>query len=42
MDNHSHAVNVKIYNHSYSIRANDGNAERAQRLADLVDQRMRR
>lgn len=41
MDNHSHAVNVKIYNHSYSIRANDGNAERAQRLADLVDQRMR-
>ncbi len=34
-------VNVKIYNQTYSIRANDGNVERTEQLAAMVDQRMR-
>lgn len=37
----SQTVNVKIYNQTYTIRANDGDAERTLRLAALVDQRMR-
>lgn len=41
MENQGQTVSVKIYNQTYSIRANDGNAERAQRLADMVDHRMR-
>ncbi|HKX31473.1 MAG TPA: cell division protein ZapA [Blastocatellia bacterium] len=41
MDTQSQTVNVKIYNQTYSIRASDGNAERTQQLAALVDQRMR-
>jgi cell division protein ZapA len=41
MDTQGHTVNVKIYNQTYSIRASDGNAERAQQLATMVDQRMR-
>lgn len=34
-------VNVKIYNQVYTIRTNDGDVERTERLAALVDQRMR-
>lgn len=34
-------VNVKIYNQVYTIRTNDGDLERTERLAALVDQRMR-
>jgi cell division protein ZapA len=34
-------VNVKIYNQTYSIRAGDGNVERTQQLAALVDNQMR-
>jgi len=41
MDPHRQTVNVKIYNQNYSIRANDGNVERTQQLANLVDHRMR-
>jgi len=41
MDAPSQIVNVKIYNQTYTIRAGDGDAERTQRLAALVDQRMR-
>ncbi len=36
-----HTVNVKIFNQAYTIRSNDGDAERTLRLAALVDQRMR-
>lgn len=41
MDIQGQTVNVKIYNQLYSIRASDGNAERTEQLAALVDQRMR-
>lgn len=41
MDVQGQTVNVRIYNQSYSIRSNDGSAERTQQLADLVDQRMK-
>ncbi len=42
MENQGHkTVNVKIYNQSYSIRAGDGNVERTQQLAALVDNQMR-
>lgn len=41
MDPHGQTVNVKIYNQTYSIRANDGNIERTRALAALVDHRMR-
>lgn len=34
-------VSVKIYNQTYIIRPSDGNVERTQQLAALVDQRMR-
>ncbi|MGH9855482.1 MAG: cell division protein ZapA [Blastocatellia bacterium] len=34
-------MNVRIYNQTYAIRANDGNFERAQQLAAMVDERMR-
>ena len=34
-------VNVKIYNQVYTIRTNDGDVERTERLAAQVDQRMR-
>src|SRR5262245_10026206 len=41
MDTQGQTVNVKIYNQTYSIRASDGNVERTQQLAAMVDQRMR-
>ncbi len=41
MDMQGQTVSVKIYNQTYSIRAGDGNVERTQQLAELVDQRMR-
>jgi len=34
-------VNVRIYNQVYAIRASDGNVERTQQLAAVVDERMR-
>lgn len=34
-------VNVRIYNQTYTIRTNDGDVGRTERLAALVDQRMR-
>lgn len=34
-------MNVRIYNQVYTIRASDGNVERTQQLAAVVDQRMR-
>jgi cell division protein ZapA len=34
-------VNVRIYNQVYTIRASDGNVERTQQLAAMVDERMR-
>lgn len=41
METPPHTVNVKIFNQTYTIRSNDGDAERTLRLAALVDQRMR-
>jgi cell division protein ZapA len=41
MDIQGQTVNVRIYNQTYSIRANDGNLERTQQLAERVDQQMR-
>lgn len=41
MDPQGQTVNVKIYNQVYSIRASDGNVERTQMLANMVDERMR-
>ncbi len=41
MDTQGQTVNVRIYNQTYSIRANDGNMERTQQLAERVDQQMR-
>ena len=41
MDTHGQTVNVRIYNQTYNIRASDGNAERTQELAAMVDQQMR-
>jgi cell division protein ZapA len=41
MDIQGQTVNVRIYNQTYSIRANDGNIERTQQLAERVDQQMR-
>src|SRR5262245_17115231 len=35
------SVNVRIYNQTYAIRASDGNFERTQQLAAMVDERMR-
>ena len=40
MDTQGQTVNVRIYNQNYSIRANDGNIERTQQLAAMVDERM--
>ncbi len=40
MESQGQIVNVRIYNQTYSIRANDGNVERTQQLAALVDERM--
>jgi len=40
MDNNSQIVSVRIYNQSYNIRTNDGNAARMLRLAEMVDSRM--
>ncbi len=34
-------MNVRIYNQVYAIRASDGNVERTQQLAAMVDERMR-
>ncbi|MGH9832041.1 MAG: cell division protein ZapA [Blastocatellia bacterium] len=34
-------MNVRIYNQVYTIRASDGNVERTQQLAAMVDERMR-
>ncbi|MCI0337340.1 MAG: cell division protein ZapA [Acidobacteria bacterium] len=41
MENQGQPVNVKIYNQTYSIRASDGNVERTEQLAAMVDQQMR-
>jgi cell division protein ZapA len=41
METQGQIVNVRIYNQTYTIRANDGNAERTQQLAAMVDERMR-
>ena len=41
MEAQGQTVNVRIYNQVYAIRASDGNAERAQQLAAMVDERMR-
>lgn len=34
-------MNVRIYNQIYTIRASDGNVERTQQLAAMVDEQMR-
>lgn len=34
-------MNVRIFNQVYAIRASDGNVERTQQLAAMVDERMR-
>ncbi len=41
MDTQGQTVNVRIYNQTYSIRTGDGNVERTQQLAAIVDQQMR-
>jgi cell division protein ZapA len=41
MEPQGQTVNVRIYNQVYAIRASDGNVERTQQLAAVVDQRMR-
>ncbi len=41
MEFQGQVVNVRIYNQTYTIRSSDGNAERTQQLAALVDERMR-
>jgi len=41
MELQGQSVNVRIYNQTYAIRASDGNFERAQQLASMVDERMR-
>jgi cell division protein ZapA len=41
MEPPSQIVNVRIYNQNYTIRAGDGNVERTQQLAAMVDERMR-
>ena len=40
MDNQGQIVSVRIYNQTYSIRANDGNAGRTLQLAAMVNERM--
>lgn len=41
MEPQGQSVNVRIYNQVYTIRASDGNVERTQQLAAMVDERMR-
>ncbi len=41
METQGQTVNVRIYNQSYSIRASDGNVERIEQLAEMVDEHMR-
>jgi cell division protein ZapA len=41
MESQGQSVNVRIYNQVYAIRASDGNIERTQQLAAMVDERMR-
>ena len=41
MELQGQSVNVRIYNQVYAIRASDGNVERTQQLAAMVDERMR-
>ena len=41
MELQGQSVNVRIYNQTYAIRASDGNFERTQQLAAMVDERMR-
>ncbi len=41
MEPQGQSVNVRIYNQVYAIRASDGNVERTQQLAAMVDERMR-
>jgi cell division protein ZapA len=41
MEPQGQTVNVRIYNQVYAIRASDGNVERTQQLAAMVDERMR-
>src|SRR5262245_14571071 len=40
MESQGQSVNVRIYNHTYTIRGSDGNVERTLRLAAMVDERM--
>lgn len=41
MEPQGQSVNVRIFNQVYAIRASDGNIERTQQLAAMVDERMR-
>jgi cell division protein ZapA len=41
MEPQGQSVNVRIFNQVYAIRASDGNVERTQQLAAMVDERMR-
>jgi cell division protein ZapA len=41
MDTQGQTVNVRIYNQTYNIRTGDGNIERTEQLAAMVDQQMR-
>ncbi len=41
MEPQGQSVNVRIYNQIYTIRASDGNVERTQQLAAMVDEQMR-
>ena len=41
MSTHAGSVRVSIFNQTYSLRAADGNGEHVERVARLVDARMR-
>ncbi len=41
MEPQGQSVNVRIFNQVYAIRASDGDVERTQQLAAMVDERMR-
>ncbi len=41
MSTHAGSVRVSIFNQTYSLRAADGNGEHVERVAQLVDERMR-
>jgi cell division protein ZapA len=40
IENSAQIVSVRIFNHTYNLRAGDGDVARTRRLADLVDKRM--